>query len=74
MIWCDYLKCQAPALEQIVWQEPWGSYLKEHISQSAWNLWLEEQTKLINEHRLALFKAEDRAFLTQKMKEFFKLD
>lgn len=73
IILCDYLKAEEIALEHNVWAEPLGEYLKGHISQKAWNLWLEEQTRLINENRLALYKSKDRDFLTEKLKEFFKI-
>lgn len=73
-IFCSYLKTEEESLDQAPWPGPIGLYLKKHISKKAWLLWLEEQTKLINENRLAVYKAPDRAFLMEKLKIFFQLN
>jgi len=41
---------------------------------ACWDLWREEQVKLINENKLSPAKAEDYDFLIDRMKEFLKLE
>jgi Fe-S cluster biosynthesis and repair protein YggX len=73
-ILCSYSKTQEEALDQAPWPGPLGQHILEHISKKAWSLWLEEQTRLINEHRLAVYKTDDKAFLMQKLKDFFNIN
>ncbi len=41
---------------------------------ACWDLWREEQVKLINENKLSPAKAEDYEFLVDRMKGFLKLE
>ncbi|MBM4222298.1 MAG: oxidative damage protection protein [Gammaproteobacteria bacterium] len=72
-IYCQYLKGQHPAMKTAPYSDALGQYLIEHISQKAWDLWREEQTRLINEYRLQPFKSETKAFLKEKMCIFFRI-
>ncbi|MDO4777586.1 MAG: oxidative damage protection protein [Cardiobacteriaceae bacterium] len=47
-----------------------GERILQHISREAWDMWLNQQTMLINEHRLTSFDPEARAFLQEKMESF----
>lgn len=73
MIDCAYLKRPEKELEQAPIPGPLGEYLKKNISQAAWQLWCDEQTRLINENRLSLAKPQDRAFLQQQLRSFFQI-
>lgn len=41
---------------------------------ACWDLWREEQVKLINENKLSPAKAEDYEFLVDRLKGFLKLE
>lgn len=48
-----------------------GDEIYHNICQEAWQMWVKEQTKWINERRLSLNEEKDRLFLYEKMREFF---
>ena len=48
-----------------------GLDIFENISAKAWKEWQNNQTMLINEHRLSLMDPDARKFLTQEMHRFF---
>ena len=48
-----------------------GKDLFENVSEKAWKEWQNNQTMLINEHRLSLMDPDARKFLTQEMHRFF---
>ena len=73
-IFCQFLKKETLALSSPPHQGALGQYLIGHISQEAWNLWVAEQTKFINENKLMLYKKEDRDFLLSKLHDFFKIN
>jgi Fe-S cluster biosynthesis and repair protein YggX len=47
-----------------------GQKVYENISKEAWQMWINHQTILINEHRLSLMEPQARKFLTQEMEKF----
>lgn len=47
--------------------------VREHVCADCWQLWIEEQTKLINELRLDVSKPEAHELLAQHMTWFLKL-
>ncbi len=47
-----------------------GERIQTEISEQAWILWLNEQTKLINENRLNPLDKETRVFLEAEMLKF----
>lgn len=51
-----------------------GERVLQEISREAWEMWLAQQTMLINEHRLTSFDPEDRAFLQERMEKFLFSD
>lgn len=48
-----------------------GKRIYEHVSQAAWQEWLQHQTMLINEYRLTPIEPKAREFLEQEMEKFF---
>ncbi len=70
MIHCQKLKQQLPALEEAPLPGEIGQKILSSISQSAWQLWLEEQTKIINELKLQTFKKESQDILKAHMLHF----
>ncbi len=71
LVFCTKLQKEAPALSKPPFPNELGERLYQQVSAEAWQLWLKHQTILINEHRLNLTQAADRAFLTQELKKFF---
>jgi Fe-S cluster biosynthesis and repair protein YggX len=47
-----------------------GKKIYENVSKETWQMWLEHQTMLINEHRLSMIDPKSRAFLMQEMDKF----
>jgi Fe-S cluster biosynthesis and repair protein YggX len=48
-----------------------GEQIYQEVSKSAWNMWLSQQTMIINEYRLNLMEAKSREFLKEEMKKYF---
>ena len=70
---CSFFKKNLPGLDQPPFPGPLGDMIFEYVSQEAWGLWMLEQTKFINEQRLKLHLAHDRALLKQHMHAFLQL-
>ena len=48
-----------------------GQKVLDNVSRQAWEGWLQQQTMLINEHRLNLRDAEARQFLLTELGKYF---
>lgn len=68
---CVKLDKEAPGLERAPYPGPLGEKIYQQVSQEAWQMWVEHQTRLINEYRLALAEASARKFLAEEMEKFF---
>ena len=68
---CVKLNKEAPGLERPPYPGPLGQRIFEQVSQEAWQMWVEHQTRLINEYRLALAEPSARKFLSEEMEKFF---
>ncbi len=51
---------------------PKGQWVFENISQEAWGLWQQHQTRLINEKQLSLIDKDSRKYLQEQMDKFLK--
>ena len=51
---------------------PKGQWLYENVSQEAWGMWLQHQTRLINEKHLSLIDPDSRKYLGEQMEKFLK--
>jgi Fe-S cluster biosynthesis and repair protein YggX len=71
MIFCKKLQREEPALASPPFPGELGQKILKNISATAWQMWLSQQTMLINEYRLNLIDPEARAFLRQEMQKFF---
>jgi Fe-S cluster biosynthesis and repair protein YggX len=69
-IYCRKLNKESEGLEAAPYPGELGQRIYENISQEAWKLWLEHQTRLINEYRLNLMESKSRQFLIQEMEKF----
>jgi Fe-S cluster biosynthesis and repair protein YggX len=68
---CIKLGKQAEGLDAPSYPGELGERIFENVSKEAWQLWLRQQTMLINEHRLSLADPKTRGFLEQEMEKFF---
>lgn len=67
---CKKLNQEAEGLPQPPMPGELGLEIYNHISQTAWELWLHHQTMLINEYRLSMIDPKARSFLLQELKNF----
>lgn len=70
-IFCHYLQKNAPKLSRKPLSGELGNKIYNSISQPAWDLWLKQQTILINEYRLDLTDKESQQFLKKEINNFF---
>ena len=69
-IFCQKLQKNAPKMAHPPFPGVLGEKIHHNISVEAWNLWLEQQTKIINENRLSPLNPEHKAQLTTAMQQF----
>jgi Fe-S cluster biosynthesis and repair protein YggX len=69
-MYCQKLKKEAEALEKAPIPGKMGQRIIENISKEAWQMWIAQQTMLINENRLTPFEPEARALLKTEMEKF----
>jgi Fe-S cluster biosynthesis and repair protein YggX len=68
---CVKLGKEAEGLDRPPYPGPLGQRIFENVSKEAWRAWIEHQTRLINEYRLALAEPGARKFLAEEMEKFF---
>lgn len=71
-VFCLKYQQELPGLAQPPLPGERGQFVYEHVSQRAWDDWLEHQKMLINEKRLQLFDAQARAYLMKQMDLFLQ--
>lgn len=69
-IFCVKLQKEDEGLDFPPYPGALGEKIYNNISQKAWQMWLNQQTMLINEYRLSLVDAKAREFLLQEMQKF----
>lgn len=69
-VFCQKLQKQAQGLAYVPFPGELGQRIFNNISQEAWQLWLQQQTMLINEYRLNMTQTKDRTFLATEMEKF----
>jgi Fe-S cluster biosynthesis and repair protein YggX len=67
---CEYLKKEADGLDFQLYPGEVGKRIFDNISKEAFGIWQKKQTMLINENKLNMMEANDRAFLEEKMVDF----
>lgn len=67
---CIKLKKEADGLTVPPIPGPKGLWLYENVSQEAWQMWQQHQTRLINEKHLNLLDPEARKYLYEQMDNF----
>ncbi|HMR63399.1 MAG TPA: oxidative damage protection protein [Anaerolineae bacterium] len=71
MVQCVKLGRELPGLEKPPFPGELGDRIFEHISQQAWQMWVEHQVLLINHYGLVLADPNHRKFLAEQLEEFF---
>ena len=67
---CSKMEQELEGLDFKPFNNEIGEKIFNSISKEAWNLWLKQQTMIINENRLDMSNKAHRAYLLQQM-EFF---
>jgi Fe-S cluster biosynthesis and repair protein YggX len=71
MVHCIKLGKEAEGLAAPPYPGELGQKIFDNVSQEAWQLWMAQQTMLINENRLSVINPEHRKFLEAEMEKFF---
>jgi Fe-S cluster biosynthesis and repair protein YggX len=67
---CAKLGREAEGLERPPYPGELGRKIFENVSKEAWQMWLKQQTMLINEYRLSVVDPKARAQLEAEMQKF----
>ncbi|MCK5121478.1 MAG: oxidative damage protection protein [Methylomarinum sp.] len=70
MIKCAKLGIEAEGLESPPFPGPKGQFIYENVSQQAWQEWMNMQTMIINEQRLASFDPKAKKLLEEEREKF----
>ncbi|MCG8427026.1 MAG: oxidative damage protection protein [Chromatiales bacterium] len=71
MVNCVKLNKEAEGLERQTYPGELGKRIFENVSKEAWQMWMQQQTMLINEYRLSPVDPKARQFLEEQMEKFF---
>lgn len=71
MVNCVKLGKEAEGLERATYPGDLGKRIFDNVSKEAWQMWMSQQTMLINENRLSPIDPQHRAFLEKEMEKFF---
>lgn len=71
MVHCAKLDKQAEGLDMPPYPGELGKRIFENVSKEAWQMWIKQQTMLINEYRLSPMNPEHRKMLEEQMEKFF---
>jgi Fe-S cluster biosynthesis and repair protein YggX len=71
MVNCVKLNKEAEGLDRLPYPGELGQRIFDSVSKEAWQMWLQQQTMLINEYRLTPFEPKARKFLEEQMEKFF---
>jgi Fe-S cluster biosynthesis and repair protein YggX len=70
-VFCEKLKQQLPGLPEPPFDSALGQRIYEHVSQQAWNQWMEFCKMLLNEYRLNPARKQDQEVIVKQMEQFF---
>lgn len=72
-VFCTHFKKELPSLKSAPLKGPLGDLVVRHVSEEAWQEWLEAQIKIINEERLDLSEEIAQERLYNQMVTFLGL-
>jgi len=68
---CVKLNKEAEGMDFPPYPGELGKKLYQSVSKEAWQMWLSQQTMLINEYRLSLADTKSQQFLKLELEKFF---
>ena len=68
---CVKLNKEADGLDFPPYPGDLGKKIYESVSKEGWQMWLAQQTILINEYRLSLADPKSQSFLKEELDKFF---
>jgi len=68
---CVKLNKEADGLDRAPYPGDLGKRIFENVSKEAWQMWLQQQTILINEYRLSPMDPKARKYLEEQMEKYF---
>jgi len=71
IVYCEKLKKELPGLAEPPFDNELGQKIYEHVSQQAWNQWMEFCKMLLNEYRLNPARKQDQEVIVKQMEQFF---
>lgn len=71
MVNCVVLKKEAEGLDKAPYPGELGERIFENASKEAWQMWMKQQTMLMNENKLSPIDPKHRQFLLEEMEKFF---
>lgn len=71
IVQCVKLKKEADGLDFPPYPGELGKKIYESVSKEGWQMWLGQQTMLINENRLSLADPKSQQFLKEELDKFF---
>lgn len=71
MVNCVILKEEVEGLDKAPYPGELGQRILDNVSKEGWKKWMQQQTMLMNEHRLSPIDPKHRQFLEQEMEKFF---
>lgn len=70
MVFCRKLQKEAEGLPFPPFPGPAGQEVFENVSKEAWQGWLKDQTRLINEYRLSVMDPKTQAYLSEQREKY----
>jgi Fe-S cluster biosynthesis and repair protein YggX len=71
MVNCVKLKKEAEGLDRPTYPGDLGKRIFDGVSKEAWQMWVKQQTMLLNEYRLSPIDPKARKFLEEQMEKYF---
>ncbi len=71
MVQCIKLGKEAEGLDRPTYPGELGKKIFEDVSKEAWQMWMGQQTILMNEYRLSPIDPKARKFIEEQMESFF---
>ncbi|MBF0219074.1 MAG: oxidative damage protection protein [Gammaproteobacteria bacterium] len=67
---CSKLGRELPGLERLTYPGDLGKRIFDNISAEAWQMWMKQQTMMINEYRLSPIDPKHRKMIESEMEKF----
>jgi len=71
MVQCIKLGKEAEGLDRQTYPGELGKKIFENVSKEGWQMWMSQQTIIMNEYRLSPIDPKARKFIEEQMENFF---